>query len=114
MKNRVSPTLKEYTAGDLAMALTHRLVTNIVEGLEKLSEIIPGISDESTLLYAPEVKFYSLRVEVDDLMQTSLGNLFAAGDGCGLSRDIINASATGILAGEGILRVLGGGNKNNA
>jgi len=62
-----------------------------------------GRSD-STLLYAPEVKFYAIKLKVDNNMQTSVKNLYAAGDGCGLSRDIVNAAATGILAGRGILR----------
>ncbi len=86
------------------MALPHRIVTDIREGLEVLNEIIPGVAADSTLLYAPEIKFYSMQVIVDKNMETSIRNLFAAGDGAGLSRDIVNASATGVIAGRGILK----------
>lgn len=103
-RNLVEPTLKDATPGDISMALPHRMVMNVIQGLEKLNEVIPGVVSDSTLLYAPEIKFYSTMTKVDDDMQTSVKNLFAAGDGCGLSRDITNAAATGILAARGILR----------
>lgn len=103
----IEPTLKDVTPGDISMALPHRIVTDIIEGLEKLDEVIPGIDSDSTLLYAPEVKFYAMRFLVDHNMETNVPNLFVAGDGAGVSRDIINASATGILAGRGILRKAG-------
>ncbi len=103
-KNSVINTLKDITPGDISMALPHRIVTDIKEGLEVLNEIIPGVASDSTLLYAPEVKFYSMQVLVDRNMETSVGNLFAAGDGAGLSRDIVNAAATGVIAARGILK----------
>ncbi len=103
-KNAVINTLKDVTPGDISMALPHRIVTDIKEGLEVLNEIIPGVASDSTLLYAPEVKFYSMQVQVDRNMGTSVKNLFAAGDGAGLSRDIVNAAATGVIAGRGILK----------
>jgi uncharacterized FAD-dependent dehydrogenase len=104
MKNTVINTLKDVTPGDISMALPHRIVTDIREGLEVLNEIIPGVASDSTLLYAPEVKFYSMQVLVDRNMESSVGNLFAAGDGAGLSRDIVNAAATGVIAARGILK----------
>lgn len=103
LQNPVQNTLKDVTAGDISMALPHRIVTDLLEGLEKLNEVIPGVASDSTLLYAPEIKFYATQITVDEHMRTSVGNLFAAGDGAGLSRDIINAAATGLLAGRGIL-----------
>ena len=103
-RNPVKNTLEEVTPGDISMALPHRIVKDILEGLEVLDKIIPGVASDSTLLYAPEVKFYAIKLNVDSNMQTSIKNLYAAGDGCGLSRDIVNAAATGILAGRGILR----------
>ncbi len=69
------------------------------------TQIIPGVTSDSTLLYAPEVKFYAMHLKVDRNMETSIKNLFAAGDGAGLSRDIVNAAATGILAAEGIVKM---------
>ncbi|HWR25442.1 MAG TPA: NAD(P)/FAD-dependent oxidoreductase [Methanosarcina sp.] len=101
-KNLVVNTLKDVTPGDISMALPHRIVMDIIEGLETLNEIIPGVTSDSTLLYAPEVKFYAMHLQVDRQMETSVKNLFAAGDGAGLSRDIVNAAATGIMAAEGI------------
>lgn len=107
VKNTVINTLKDVTPGDISMALPHRIVTDIREGLEVLNEIIPGVASDSTLLYAPEVKFYSMQVLVDRNMESSVKNLFAAGDGAGLSRDIVNASATGVIAARGILKKAG-------
>ncbi|GAB4350670.1 MAG: NAD(P)/FAD-dependent oxidoreductase [Candidatus Abyssubacteria bacterium] len=103
-RNMVQNTLKDVTPGDITMALPHRIVANLVESLETLDKVIPGVASDSTLLYAPEIKFYSMRIQVNERLETSIPNLFVAGDGTGLSRDIVNASATGILAGRGMLR----------
>ncbi|MFQ6106185.1 MAG: NAD(P)/FAD-dependent oxidoreductase [Thermoplasmata archaeon] len=105
--NLVVATLRDVTPGDISMALPGRIVTDIIEALEKLNEIIPGVAANSTLIYAPEIKFYAMEVEVDERMQTSIRNLFAAGDGVGLSGDIVNAAATGVLAGRGVREALG-------
>lgn len=103
----VTPTLKSVTPGDISMALPGRTVTNLREGLDRLDEVIPGVASDSTLLYAPEVKLYAIKVAVDEKMETKVDNLFLAGDGCGLSRDFINAGATGILAARGIMKKAG-------
>lgn len=103
-KNPVKNTLQDVNPGDISMALPHRIVTDIKEGLEVLNKIIPGVASDSTLLYAPEVKFYSMEIVVDKNMETTVKNLFAAGDGAGLSRDIVNAAATGVIAAKGILK----------
>lgn len=106
-RNLVRNTLTDVTPGDISMALPHRITMDIIEGLEKLNEIIPGVASDSTLLYAPEIKFYAMRITVDKNMETSVKNLFAAGDGAGLSRDIVNAAATGVLAARGVMRKSG-------
>jgi len=103
-KSTIAPTLAQATPGNIAMVLPHRILTDILEGLEKLNEVIPGVATNSTFLYAPEIKYYSMKLTVDDKMQTNVKNLFAAGDGAGLSRDIVKAAATGILAARGILK----------
>lgn len=103
-RNQVVNTLKEVTPGDISMALPHRIVMDIIEGLEVLNKIIPGVASDSTLLYAPEIKFYAMQIQVHQNMETNLKNLFAAGDGAGLSRDIVNAAATGVLAARGVLK----------
>ncbi len=104
-KNSIKNTLKDITPGDISMALPHRIVMDIIEGLDTLNMIIPGVNSDSTLLYAPEVKLYAMEVSVDRDMQTSIKGLFAAGDGTGLSRDLVNSAATGILAARGILKI---------
>jgi len=103
----IEPTLKDVTPGDISMALPGRVVTDLLESLEQLAKIIPGTASNSTLLYAPEIKFYARKIQVNGKMQTNIDNIFVAGDGAGLSRDIINASATGILAARGILEEAG-------
>ena len=99
----VVPSLKEVTPGDISMALPYRIVTDILEGLERLDEVMPGINDGSTLLYAPEVKFRSSKVETGPDMQTSLAGVYVAGDASGLSGTITGAAATGIMAARGMI-----------
>ncbi|MBS3815037.1 MAG: NAD(P)/FAD-dependent oxidoreductase [Hadesarchaea archaeon] len=102
-RGHINPTLKSVTPGDISMALPGRIVTNIKEGLDQLDKVIPGVASDSTLLYAPEVKLYATQITVKNNMETEANNLFVAGDGAGLSRDIINAAGTGILAARGIM-----------
>jgi uncharacterized FAD-dependent dehydrogenase len=107
--NRIShshiiPTLKSATPGDIAMAMPHRIVSDILEALEKLDEIIPGVASSSTLLYAPEIKFSANRFQVNKDLETPIENIFVAGDGVGLSRGLVCAAATGIIAARGILK----------
>ncbi|MFQ5975015.1 MAG: NAD(P)/FAD-dependent oxidoreductase [Candidatus Hydrothermarchaeales archaeon] len=102
-RSHVIPTLTAVTPGDIAMVMPHRIVTNIIEGLEKLDKVIPGVASDSSLLYATEIKFYAMRVEIGRSMETSRENLFVAGDGAGISRGIITASATGVMAARGIM-----------
>jgi len=103
-KSFVKPTLKNATPGDISMALPHRIVENIIEGLEKLDKVIKGVNSDSTLLYAPEIKFYSMRFLVNNDLETNLSNFFVAGDGAGLSRGIVASAATGIIAARGIIK----------
>lgn len=103
LENPVKNTLRDVTPGDISMALPHRIVADILEGLEQLNQVIPGVASDSTLLYAPEIKFYATQIAVDGRMQSSVENLYAAGDGAGLSRDIVNAAATGLLAAMGVI-----------
>ncbi len=103
-RNPVQNTLTDVTPGDITMALPQRIVEDLQDSLETLDKVIPGVASDSTLLYAPEIKFYAMRLQVDSSLETSIRHLYAAGDGTGLSRDIINASATGILAGRGVLQ----------
>ena len=106
-RSTVKPTLRDVTPGDISMGLPYRVVSNLIEGLERLDNIAPGIYSSNTLLYAPEIKYYSMKAVVDSNMETVVDNLFVAGDGVGLSRGINVAAATGILAARGIARKLG-------
>ena len=100
----VEPTLTEVVPGDIAMALPGRIVTNLVEGLEQLNLVVPGIADDATLLYAPEIKFFSTQVATSSCLETSVRNLFVAGDGPGVSGNIVSAAATGLIPAREILR----------
>ena len=106
-RSTVKPTLRDVTPGDISMGLPYRVVSNLIEGLERLDNIAPGLYSSNTLLYAPEIKYYSMKAVVDSNMETVVDNLFVAGDGVGLSRGINVAAATGILAARGIMRKLG-------
>lgn len=103
-KSYVVPTLKESTPGDISMALPYRIVRNIIEGLEKLNRILPGLNSGDTLLYAPEIKLRSSKISTDKNLQTEIRGLFVAGDGPGVSGNITGAAATGLIAAEGILK----------
>ncbi|NCN38901.1 MAG: FAD-dependent oxidoreductase [Candidatus Aenigmarchaeota archaeon] len=103
-KGLVDPTLKDVVPGDISMALPHRVVVNIIEGLEKLDKVMPGINSGSTLLYAPEIKLRSSKIRTSKYLETSVKNLFVAGDGAGVSGNIVGAAATGLIAGEGIIK----------
>lgn len=103
-KSMVIPSLRDVTPGDISMALPHRIVSNILEGLEKLDKVMPGINSGSTLLYAPEVKFRSSKTKTTPQMETSVKGLYVAGDASGMAGSITGAAATGIMAARGMLR----------
>lgn len=105
-KSIVTPSLKDVTPGDISMALPHRIVTDILEGLAHLDKVMPGINAGSTLLYAPEVKFRSTKVKTDSNMETNVKNLFVAGDASGMAGSITGAGATGIMAARGMIKTL--------
>jgi len=106
-KSAITPTLLDVTPGDIAMAFPQRIVTNLIEGLDVLNRIISGLQSNTTLLYAPEIKFYDTKYTVTPNLETNLPNFFVAGDACGHSRGIIYSAVTGILAAEGVLKNLG-------
>jgi uncharacterized FAD-dependent dehydrogenase len=102
----VTPTLPSATPGDLNLVLPYRYVVDILEMLHALDEIAPGVADRHTLLYGVEVKFYSNRLELSPDMETRVENLFACGDGAGVTRGLVQASASGLVAAREILRRL--------
>jgi uncharacterized FAD-dependent dehydrogenase len=98
------PTLREATPGDLALVLPHRYVVNILEMLDALEKVAPGVASRHTLLYGVEAKFYSSRLELSRDLETGVCNLFAAGDGAGVTRGLVQASASGLVAAREVLR----------
>jgi len=98
----VEPTLKIATPGDLSFVLPYRYLTDIREMLQALDRIAPGIYSKHTLLYGIEVKFYSSRLELSDCLETSIHNLFTIGDGAGITRGLIQASASGVIVAKEI------------
>ena len=102
-KGFIEPTLKDCVAGDLSLVLPHRIVLNILEGLEKLDKIIPGVNNDETLLYGPEIKFFSNEVLTDNKMKLDKENIYFIGDGAGKAGNIVTAAATGLIAARDIL-----------
>lgn len=104
LRNPVQPTLKDATPGDLSFVLPYRYLINILEMIEALDRLMPGINSPQTLLYGVEVKLYSMRVKLSSCLETDIENLFAAGDGAGISRGLIQASVSGILVAREIIK----------
>lgn len=100
----VYPTLEDVVYGDISLALPGKIVENAISGLEKLDKVIPGVANDSTLLYAPEIKFHGLKAMTNECLETNIEGIFVAGDGAGLSRGIVGAAASGLLASEGIMK----------
>lgn len=102
----VKPTLKDATPGDLSFVLPYRHLSDIIEMIEALDRVAPGINSEHTLLYGAEVKFYSMLPKLTGSLETEITNLFAVGDGAGVSRGLIQASVSGVLAAREIAKRL--------
>lgn len=103
-KGFIEPTLKDCVAGDLALVLPHRIILNILEGLEKLDKIIPGVNNDETLLYGPEIKFFSNEITTNNNMKIDNHNIYFVGDGAGKAGNIVTAAATGLIASRDILK----------
>ncbi|MBN1102881.1 MAG: FAD-dependent oxidoreductase [Deltaproteobacteria bacterium] len=103
------PTLSAATPGDLSFVFPYRHLQSVIEMLQALEKLAPGVYARDTLLYGVEVKLYSNRVQVSCELETEVKNLFAIGDGAGITRGLLQASASGILAGRTIaVRMKGG------
>ncbi|RLF13270.1 MAG: FAD-dependent oxidoreductase [Thermoprotei archaeon] len=103
-RNIVEPTLKTATPGDLSFVLPYRYLANILEMLKAMDGLTPGVYSRHTLLYGVEVKFYSSRIELSKNLETKVENLYAAGDGAGVTRGLIQASASGVIVARDILQ----------
>ena len=102
-KGYLEPTMTHVVCGDIAMALPERILSNLIEGLETLNLVVPGVSNDETLLYAPEIKFFATQVETGDHLETRIQGLFVAGDGPGVAGNIVSAAATGLIPAKQII-----------
>lgn len=101
-KSTTIPTLKSAVPGDLSYVLPHRYLMSIIEALRAFDKIAPGLYERDTLLYGVEVKFYSSKVTVNDGFETDIQNLYAIGDGAGITRGLMQASVTGVIVARDI------------
>ncbi len=99
----MEPTLADATPGDLSFALPYRHLQDIIDMLGAMDRLMPGVAGRDTLLYGVEVKFYSSRLELDAGLQTHISGLYAVGDGAGVTRGLMQASASGLLAARAVL-----------
>ena len=95
-RGNLKPTLEDAVAGDITAAIPYRTMTNIIEFLFMLDKVVPGIANNETLLYAPELKFYSNKVAMNDTLKTSLNNFYCLGDSSGWTRGLMMASVMGV------------------
>jgi len=100
----VTPTLSDAVPGDLSFVLPYRHLSSILEMLHAMDQLAPGVASRHTLLYGVEVKFYSSRLQLSDKLETAINNLFAIGDGAGVTRGLMQSSASGVIAAREILR----------
>ena len=98
----VEPTLRSATPGDLSFVLPYRHLTDILEFIESLDALAPGVASDGTLLYGIEVKFYSSRLELDNDLQTRIAGLYAVGDGAGVTRGLVQSGASGLVAARAV------------
>lgn len=101
-KSVVRPTLRRATPGDLSFVLPYRHLSNILEMIEAMDKIAPGLASRDTLLYGVETKFYSARLKLDSSLRTEINGLYAIGDGAGITRSLVQASISGVVAARSI------------
>lgn len=99
-RSNVKPTLPDAVAGDITSAMPYRAMINIINFIQAVDMVVPGFASEETLLYSPELKFYSNRVKMDKNLNTSVENLFCLGDSSGWTRGLMMASVMGVLLGR--------------
>ena len=99
----VKPTLKEAIPGDLGLVLPYNIMKSLIEMMEALNQITPGIASDHTLFYGVEAKFYSDRPKVDNHFETSIKNLYVGGDGAGITRGLAQAGANGVKIARSII-----------
>lgn len=94
--NSVVPTLKSAVPGDITFAIGYRTMTDILQFIRKLDKVVEGFADPDNLLYGPEIKFYSNQLIIDENFETNIKGLYSIGDGGGMTRGLMMASASGV------------------
>jgi len=100
LRANVRPTLKDAVAGDITAGMPYRAMTNIVNFIQAMEMVVPGFASPETLLYSPELKFYSNRVKMDEKLNTSIAGFYSLGDSSGWTRGLMMASMMGVLMGR--------------
>ena len=99
-RSNLRPTLPDAVAGDITAAMPYRAMVNILGFIRAVDEVVPGFASTETLLYSPELKFYSNRVKMDETLTTSIAGLHCLGDSSGWTRGLMMASVMGVLMGR--------------
>lgn len=99
-RSNVKPTLPDAVAGDITAAMPYRAMTNIINFIQAMDIVVPGFASTETLLYSPELKFYSNRVKMDERFNTNIKGLHCLGDSSGWTRGLMMASVMGVLMGK--------------
>lgn len=99
-QSNVKPTLPDAVAGDITAAIPYRTMTNIINFIEAVDQVVPGFASYETLLYSPELKFYSNRIRMDEDFNTNVEGLHCLGDSSGWTRGLMMASVMGVLMGR--------------
>ena len=102
-QSNIKPTLPDAVAGDITAAMPYRAMTNIINFIQAMDYVVPGFASIETLLYSPELKFYSNRIKMDADFNTSIRGLHCLGDSCGWTRGLMMASGMGVLMGRKIV-----------
>lgn len=101
-QSNVKHTLPDAEAGDLTSAIPYRTMTNILNFIESMDAVVPGFASRETLLYGPEIKFYSNKIEIDKNFETNIKGLYCLGDSSGWTRGLMMASAMGVMMGRNL------------
>ena len=100
MQANLKPSLPDAVAGDITAAMPYRAMTNIINFIQAMDHVVPGFAAYETLLYSPELKFYSNRIKMDERLNTNVKGLHCLGDSSGWTRGLMMASVMGVLMGR--------------
>ena len=103
-QTNLKPSLVDAVAGDITAAIPYRTLTNILNFIEQMDKVVPGFASDETLLYAPELKFYSNRIKMDKNLNTNISNLYCLGDASGWTRGLMMASSMGVYMARQLMK----------